>query len=86
MVEDLLVEVRVVHGETDTRKEVEKSLVLLIAEKTTLVGKRCRVSHVNGDGVTVAERWVGDQLVERRPAVSGVRTVSIIHDIWRAHV
>jgi hypothetical protein len=68
LVEDVLGEVVIVHGQTDTREEVEKSLVLLVAEDTSHVGKSGRVSHVNGDGVTVTKRRVRDQLVERRPA------------------
>jgi len=58
----------IVHGKTDTREEVKKSLVLLVAEDTSDVGKSGRVSHVDGDGVTVTKRRVGDQLVKRRPA------------------
>lgn len=68
LVEDVLGEVVVIHRKTNTREEVEKSLVLVVAEDTSQVGKSGRVSHVNGDGVTVTERRVRDQLVERRPA------------------
>jgi hypothetical protein len=68
LVEDVLSEVVIIHGETDTREEVKKSLVLLVAEDTSHVGKSGRVSHIDGDGVTVTKRRVGDQLVERRPA------------------
>jgi hypothetical protein len=68
LVEDVLSEVVIIHGETDTREEVEKSLVLLVAEDSSHVRKSGRVSHVDGDGVTVTKRRVRDQLVERRPA------------------
>jgi hypothetical protein len=68
LVKDVLSEVVVIHGEADTREEVEKSLVLLIAEDASHVGKSGGVGHIDGDGVTVTKRWVGDQLVKRRPA------------------
>lgn len=68
LVEDVLGEVVIIHRKTNTREKVEKSLVLVVAEDTSQVGKSGRVSHVNGDGVTVTERRVRDQLVERRPA------------------
>jgi hypothetical protein len=68
LVEDVLGEVVIIHGQTDTREEVEKSLVLLVAKDTSHVGKSGGVSHVDGDGVAVTKRRVGDQLVKRRPA------------------
>jgi hypothetical protein len=67
-VKNVLGEVVIIHGQTNTREEVKKSLVLLVAEEASHVGKSGRVGHVDGDGVTVTERRVGDQLVERRPA------------------
>ena len=70
LVEDVLGEVRVIHGQTNTREEVEKSLVLVITQDTSHVRESGRVSHVDGDGMAVTKRWVRDQLVERRPAVS----------------
>lgn len=68
LVKDVLGEVLIVHGQTNTREEVQQSLVVLVAEDTSKVGEGGRVGHVNGDGVTVTERRVGDQLVKRRPA------------------
>ena len=59
----------IVHGKTNAREEVEKSLVLLVAENTSKVGQSGGVSHIDGDGVTVTKRRVGDQLVKRGPAV-----------------
>lgn len=61
-----------VHGETGAREEVQETLVLGLVNVTPGVGKSGRVSHVNGNGVTVTKRWVWDQLVEGRPAVIAV--------------
>jgi len=70
LLKDLLVEVLVVDGQTDTREEVEQSAVLLVAEQATVVGQGGGVCHVNGDGVAVAKRNLWDQFVEWRPGVA----------------
>ena len=69
LVEDLLVEVVVVHGQTATGEESVETLHLLVGEKTLDVGQGGGVGHVNGDGVSVTKGNLGGQLVKRRPAV-----------------
>lgn len=56
-----------IHGETCSGEEVEQALVLLVGQEAAGVGEGGRVGHVDGDGVTVAERCLGDKLVKRRP-------------------
>lgn len=69
LVEHVLVELLVVHGQSGTRKEVENALVLLVVEEATYVGKGRRVGHVDGDGVSVAKRNIWCQLVKRGPSL-----------------
>jgi hypothetical protein len=68
-VEDVLVEVVVVHGQTATGEESVDALHLLVGKQAMDVGQGGGVGHVDGDGVTVTERNLGGKLVERGPAV-----------------
>jgi hypothetical protein len=54
--------------------------VLLGREKTADVGESGRVSHVDGDGMAVAERSLGNELVEGRPGVT-VGNNTVEHDL-----
>ena len=69
LVEDLLVELVVIHGQTAAGEESVDTLHLLVGEKTLDVGQGGGVGHVNGDGVSVTKGNLGGQLVKRRPAV-----------------
>jgi len=55
----------VVHRETDLGEKVEDTLVVRVGAKTTDVGEGGGVRHVNGNGVSVTERSLGNELVER---------------------
>ena len=44
-----------VHGETGTREEVQQPAVLLVRKEAALVSQCSGVSHVDRDGVSVAE-------------------------------
>lgn len=67
-----------VHGETSTAKETQDTLVVGVGDQAPHVSKSGRVSHVDGDGVSVAERDLGDQLVKRRPAAKRQFDLSMI--------
>jgi hypothetical protein len=69
LVEDLLVELVVVHGKTAAGEKSVDTLHLLVGKETLDVGQGSGVGHVDGDGVSVAKRNLRGQLVERRPAV-----------------
>ena len=62
------VKLRVVHGETGAGEEIEDAAMVLGGKEPANVGKSRRVGHVDGDGMPVTQRWVGNQLMERRPA------------------
>jgi len=64
LLEDLLIELRVIHGETTAREQVQDSLVLFVADHSPHVGKSGRVGHVNRDGVSVTKRSLGHKLVQ----------------------
>jgi len=70
LLEDVLGEVWVVHRKAGTGEETQQTLVLGLVDVASRVGEGGRITHVNGDGVTVTKRWVWDQLVERRPATA----------------
>ena len=70
LLEDVLGEVWVVHRKTSAGEQTQQTLVLGFVDVTSRVSESGRVTHVNGDGVTVTKRWVWDQLVERRPAAA----------------
>jgi hypothetical protein len=72
LVEDLLVELVVVHGQATAGEEGVDTLHLLVGEKALDVGQGGGVGHVNGDGVSVTKGNLGGQLVKRRPAVGDV--------------
>jgi len=72
LLEDVFIELRVVHGQTTTREQVQDSLVLLVTDHFPHVSQGSRVSHVNRDGVSVTERSLGHKLVQWRPAISNV--------------
>jgi hypothetical protein len=55
LLEDVLVEVVVVHGQTATREESVNALHLLLGKQAVDVGQGRGVGHVDGDGVTVTE-------------------------------
>jgi hypothetical protein len=69
LLEDVLVEVVVVHGQTTTGEESVDALHLLLGEQAVNVGQGRRVGHVDGDGVTVTEGNGRGKLVKRRPSV-----------------
>lgn len=59
LVEHVLVEQLVVHGQTSPGEQVQQPPVLLVAEETALVCQCRRVGHVDGDGMSVTERNLG---------------------------
>jgi hypothetical protein len=69
LVEDLLVELVVVHRQTAAREESVDTLHLVVGEETLNVSQGGGVSHINRNGVSVAKGNLGGQLVERRPSV-----------------
>ena len=62
-VEDLLVEELVIHGETGSGEEVQDTAVLFVGDEPAAVGESGGEGHVDGDGVTVTKRRLGDKLV-----------------------
>jgi hypothetical protein len=69
LVEDILVELVVVHRQTAAGEESMDTLHLLVGEEALDVGQGGGVGHVNGDGVSVTKGNLGGQLVKRRPTV-----------------
>lgn len=70
LLKEVLVELVVVHGQTDLGEQVENALVVAVADLATDVGKGGGICHVDGNGVTVTEGSLGDELVERGPGVT----------------
>lgn len=77
LLENVFVKLWVVHAEAGTGEEVKNALVLGIAEEAAHVGEGGTVGHVDGDGMTVAKRDLGNQLVHRGPALSRVSCESL---------
>jgi hypothetical protein len=65
LLEDVLVEVVVVHGQTATGEESVDALHLLLGEQAVDVGQGGGVGHVDGDGVSVTKGNGRCELVER---------------------
>jgi hypothetical protein len=59
LVQDLVVELRVVDAEARAGEEVQQPAVLVGREEAALHGQGGRVRHVNRDGVAVSQRRLG---------------------------
>jgi hypothetical protein len=62
--EEGFIKLVMVHGETSTRKEVEKSAVLSIGDELAVVGECSAVGHIDGDSVAMAEGGFWNKFVE----------------------
>ena len=82
LVEDLVVELWVIHREASAGEEVQQTMVLLVGEQTAHVGECRRVSHIDGNGVAVAKRYLRHQLVHGRPRMS-IRNDTVQHNLMQ---
>lgn len=68
LVEDLLIELVMVHGQASTGKEIQDAAMLEIGDQLAAVGESRRVRHVNGYGMPVAQRRFRDEFMQRGPS------------------